>query len=167
MGLKDKFLLAAAKLLGLMAQDQEHHNPVKTVTPGMPELLREAAASGAVLLEKDFSDIYDSEISNVLVATKNGEVVGYVSFTVIIDECQIINFATKRQYYRQGVGKAVMSALIDYAKSHGVLKVFLEVRESNEPAIALYESYGFVPVGISKNHFTSPRENAILMNLEF
>lgn len=117
--------------------------------------------------EKDFSDIYDSEISNVLVATKNGEVVGYVSFTVIIDECQIINFATKRQYYRQGVGKRVMSALIDYAKSHGVLKVFLEVRESNEPAIALYKSYGFVPVGISKNHFTSPRENAILMNLEF
>ena len=51
MSLKDKFLLAGAKLLGLMAQDQEHHNPVKTVTPGMPELLREAAASGAILLE--------------------------------------------------------------------------------------------------------------------
>lgn len=51
MSLKDKILLSGAKLLGLMAQQQEHHNPVKTITPGMPELLREAAASGAVLLE--------------------------------------------------------------------------------------------------------------------
>ena len=51
MSLKDKIFLSGAKLLGLMAQQQEHHNPVKTITPGMPELLREAAASGAVLLE--------------------------------------------------------------------------------------------------------------------
>ena len=51
MSLKEKFLLSGAKLLGLMAQEQDHHNPVKTVTPGMPELLREAAAAGAVLLE--------------------------------------------------------------------------------------------------------------------
>ena len=51
MSLKDKILLSGAKLLGLMAQNQDHHNPVKTVTPGMPELLREAAAAGAVLLE--------------------------------------------------------------------------------------------------------------------
>ena len=51
MSLKDKILLTGAKMLGLMAQEQEHHNPVKTVTPGMPELLRDAAADGAVLLE--------------------------------------------------------------------------------------------------------------------
>jgi len=51
MGLKDKILLSGALLLGLMAQQQDHHNPEKTVTPGMPELLREAAADGAVLLE--------------------------------------------------------------------------------------------------------------------
>ena len=51
MSLKDTILLSGAKLFGLMAQKQDHHNPVKTITPGMPELLREAAASGAVLLE--------------------------------------------------------------------------------------------------------------------
>ena len=51
MGLKDTLLLTGTKLFGLMAQEQEHHNPVKTVTPGMPELLREAAAAGAVLAE--------------------------------------------------------------------------------------------------------------------
>ena len=49
--LKEKIILTGARLLGLMAQEQEHHNPVKTVTPGMPALLRSVAAEGAVLLE--------------------------------------------------------------------------------------------------------------------
>jgi len=116
--------------------------------------------------EKDFLDIYDSKISSVLVAKIGGVVAGYVSFTVIIDECQIINFATKNEFKRQGVGKKVMEALLDYGKEHGVTKYFLEVRVSNEGAISLYKKYGFVPVGISKNHFSLPREDAILMNLE-
>ena len=116
--------------------------------------------------EKDFSDIYESEISNVLVAKVGDRVVGYVSFTVIIDECQIINFATKNEFKRQGVGKKVMEALLDYGKARGVIKYFLEVRVSNEGAISLYKKYGFLPVGISKNHFSQPREDAILMNLE-
>jgi len=51
MSVKDRLMLSGARLLGLMAQDQDHHNPIKTVTEGMPELLREAAAEGAVLLE--------------------------------------------------------------------------------------------------------------------
>ena len=51
MDLKEKIFLGGAQLWGVMAQKQAHHNPVKTVTPGMPELLREIAAEGAVLLE--------------------------------------------------------------------------------------------------------------------
>jgi len=116
--------------------------------------------------EKDFFDIYDSEISNVLVAKSGSTVVGYVSFTVIIDECQIINFATKNEFKRQGVGKSVMEALLSHCEKIGVKKYFLEVRVSNDGAIALYKKYGFVPVGISKNHFSAPREDAVLMNLE-
>ena len=51
MSLKEKIINAGAHLLGILAQEQAHHDPVKTVTPGMPELLRHAAAQGAVLLE--------------------------------------------------------------------------------------------------------------------
>ena len=50
MRLKEKILLTGASLLGLNAQSQDHHNPVKTITPGVPELLRKAAAESAVLL---------------------------------------------------------------------------------------------------------------------
>ena len=117
--------------------------------------------------EKDFLSIYESDISSVLVAKSEGTVLGYVSFTVIIDECQIINFATKNEFKRHGVGKSVMKALIAHCKELGVAKYFLEVRVSNQAAISLYEKFGFVRVGISKGHFSAPREDAVLMNLEF
>lgn len=117
--------------------------------------------------EKDFLSIYESDISSVLVAKSEGTILGYVSFTVIIDECQIINFATKNEFKRHGVGKSVMKALIAHCKKLGVTKYFLEVRVSNQAAISLYEKFGFVRVGISKGHFSAPREDAVLMNLEF
>ena len=116
--------------------------------------------------EKDFSDMLESDISDVIVIKLGDTVVGYVSFTVIIDECQIINFATKSEYRRQRIGKKIMDALLEHCKKHGVAKVFLEVRESNIPAISLYEKYGFFKVGVSKGHFSKPREDAVLMNLE-
>lgn len=48
---REKLLLSDAQALGIMAQEQDHHDPVKIITPGMPELLRAVAAEGAVLLE--------------------------------------------------------------------------------------------------------------------
>lgn len=51
MSWKEKWMLRGARLLGLAAQEQDHHNPIKAITPGMPELLRSVAAQGAVLLE--------------------------------------------------------------------------------------------------------------------
>ena len=132
-----------------------------------PSLVQiEAEEFSTPFKEKDFVSIYESDISNVLVARVNGTVVGYVSFTVIIDECQIINFATKNHFKRQGVGKSVMEALFKHCEKLGVVKYFLEVRVSNLGAIELYKKYGFVPVGISKRHFSHPVEDAILMNLE-
>ncbi len=116
--------------------------------------------------EKDFSDLYESEISNVLVAKTGGDVVGYVSFTVILDECQIINFAVSSPYRRQGIGRKIMDALFSHCEKKGVKKYFLEVRVSNSAAISLYEGFGFYAVGVSKGHFKAPLEDALLMNLE-
>ena len=133
--------------------------------PALAEIEREEFS--IPFKEKDFEDLYNSSYSYVLVARQGEAVVGYVSFNIIIDECSIINFATKNEFKRQGVGKKLMDTLISHCKGCGVRKVFLEVRVSNAPAIALYEKYGFEGVGISKNHFSAPREDAILMNLEF
>ena len=116
--------------------------------------------------ESDILEYLDNPIWHFYVAKDEKEVLGYISFTVILDECQIVNVATSPAYRKMGVGKALIGKMLGYAKENGISKVFLEVRESNAPAIGLYKSFGFYAAGISKNHYSQPSENALLMNLE-
>lgn len=116
--------------------------------------------------ESDVLEYLDNPIWHFFVAKNEEKVLGYISFTKILDEIQIVNVATSQEYRKIGVGKALISALLDFAKKNEATKLFLEVRESNIAAISLYRGFGFYEVGISKNHYKEPTENAILMNLE-
>lgn len=115
----------------------------------------------------DILSYLENPIWNFFVAKdENSQILGYISFTVILDECQIVNAATSKKYRQNGVAKMLLRAVLDFAKETGCNKSFLEVRESNIPAIKLYEKFGYLQVGISKNHYSMPTENAILMNLD-
>ena len=70
------------------------------------------------------------------------------------------------QARRQGVADALLSTLTGFGRDR-LAALMLEVRASNAPAIALYEKHGFAAVGRRKNYYSAPREDAILMTLEF
>lgn len=116
--------------------------------------------------ESDILSYLEESYWRFFVARDKDKILGYVSFTIIIDEISICNVAVSPAYRRQGIGNALIEYLLSYAKKMGVKKLFLEVRESNISAISLYEKFGFLPVGVSKNHYSNPKENALLMNLE-
>ena len=126
----------------------------------------EAKCFSTPFSEADILGYIDDPIWHFFVAWLDDEVVGYISFTKIIDECQIVNVATTEKARGQGVGSALISALINFAEQSDIKKIFLEVRASNVPAINLYKKFGFLAVGVSKNHYSKPTEDAILMNLE-
>ena len=90
-------------------------------------------------------------------------VVGYVGYLGVIDEYEITNVATHPDYRRQGIGAALIGALLDKAAKNGTARITLDVRESNAPAIALYEKFGFTPCGRRKGFYSSPREDAVVM----
>ena len=115
--------------------------------------------------EADILGYIDNPIWNFFVATLDGSIIGYVSFTKIIDECQIVNVAVSKSARKMGVGTLLIERLLNFCRQNGVSKLFLEVRKSNTPAIKLYEKFGFLAVGVSKNHYSVPTEDAILMNL--
>lgn len=127
----------------------------------------EAECFSTPFKESDILEYIDNPIWHFLVAKDEGELVGYISFTKILDECQIVNVATAEKSRGKGVGSALILTLLDYANKNGIKKLFLEVRASNVPAISLYKKFGFLAVGVSKNHYSLPTEDAILMNLEF
>ena len=93
----------------------------------------------------------------------NGEVAAYGGMLTVLDEGQITNVAVDPIHRRKGYGRKIVSALLDYAEKNGIVSVSLEVRESNEAAIALYESFGFCRRGLRKNFYRDPTESAIVM----
>lgn len=101
-----------------------------------------------------------------LAAVDREAVLGYIGLMTVIDEGYISNIAVARQYRRRGVADALIDALVEHTKD-SLAFMTLEVRESNAPAVALYEKHGFVTVGTRKNYYENPKENARLMTLFF
>lgn len=89
--------------------------------------------------------------------------VAYAGLVRAVDEGDITNVATHPDHRGRGYAKAVLSALLAEAKAVGLVRLFLEVRASNAPALALYRSLGFRECGRRKNFYTLPREDALLM----
>ena len=93
----------------------------------------------------------------------NGAALGYVGMMTVLDEGYISNVAVDPACRRQGIGDALIRELLRRCEERALSFVSLEVREHNEPAIALYRKHGFLPVGLRKNYYEAPRENAIIM----
>lgn len=87
----------------------------------------------------------------------------YCTVTTVLDEAQIINVATNLVHRGKGLASEVLKFVFDECKKRNIISISLEVRESNESAIALYNSLGFSVAGLRKNFYTNPSENAFVM----
>ena len=116
--------------------------------------------------ETALTDELKNENSHFLVAVCD-EVTGYIGVQEICGEAYITNVAVFEKYRKLGVGRALIEAAIDGAKNRNCEFITLEVRESNLPAIALYESEGFEKAGIRKNFYSAPIENGVIYTKYF
>lgn len=99
--------------------------------------------------------------SRCTVAVENDTVVGFLAFEQVLDEGSIVEVAVHPSCRRQGIAKALIDRAIGSAD--GLNLIFLEVRQSNLPAISLYTSLGFDKLGERKDYYDDPKENAIIM----
>ena len=97
------------------------------------------------------------------VAVVGEEICGYICAWQVLDECSITNIAVKPAYRGQGLGKYMFGELDKLMQDLGVSYYYLEVRASNQPAIALYDKLGFAPVGVRKAYYSNPVEDAVVM----
>lgn len=91
------------------------------------------------------------------------QVVGYCGIIMAADEGDITNVSVKKELQGQGIGTMLIQELVSRTKEMEIEKIFLEVRESNAAALALYEKQGFERMGVRKNYYTDPLEDAITM----
>lgn len=126
--------------------------------------------------EKSFTNPWSREsfyeellkpLSFEFVALENGKVVGFAVLDTVLDEGNLLDIAVDESYRRLGVGRILMNELFKVANEKSLSFITLEVRESSSPAIALYEAFGFERVGMRKNYYSKPNENALLMTKYF
>ncbi len=116
--------------------------------------------------ETQFSRLMAGEHFKVLGIMERGELKGYLSFLHVRDQAEIMNLAVHPKCRRRGMGKKLMTALLDYCSINGVQWVSLEVRLSNVPAISLYQGFGFKEVGRREKYYTDTSEDALVLQLE-
>jgi ribosomal-protein-alanine N-acetyltransferase len=102
-----------------------------------------------------------------LLAVEGEKAVGYMIYWLLPSEIDIHNLAVHPAYRRQGIGRALLEAVIEEAKRCRFVGVTLEVRTSNEAAQRLYQSLGFVASGVRKGYYSDTGEDALAMVLEF
>jgi len=99
-----------------------------------------------------------------VIVLKNVErVVGHIIYWQIEEEVQISNIAVHPDFRGLGIGRKVMQEIMDKVKKEGVSYIFLEVRPSNSSAVSLYKKLGFQKLGLRRNYYHNPVEDAIIM----
>ncbi len=106
---------------------------------------------------------YMEKGNTIFLVAKDGEkVIGYAAIVCVLDEGNLVSIAVSEDYRKMGVASELLDIAYCEAKERGVTSINLEVRESNEAAIKLYEKEGFELVGERKNFYSKPTENAKL-----
>ena len=78
-------------------------------------------------------------------------IAGYVILYYVLDEGEIARIAVSQQFRRQGAGSVLFRALVEKCLEKGIARILLDVRQSNQSAIAFYRSHGFTEDGVRKN----------------
>jgi len=112
-----------------------------------------------------------SELTNPLslwlVALDGDTVVGYIGSQTVLGEADIMNVAVSPAYRRTGIARMLLNELYRMLKAEQVYSLTLEVRVSNVPAIALYDSLGYRQVGRRPNYYHHPKEDALILRKEW
>lgn len=132
---------------------------------GVAELERLCFAtpwSEAMLAE----ELYNDTASFIVAEGEDGSVLGYAGLHVILDEGYIDNVAVRPDCRRQGIADRLLNVFCRFGEEK-LAFLTLEVRPSNEAAVALYRKHGFQEAGRRRDYYEAPKEDALLLTRQF
>lgn len=136
----------------------------------------DAQAIGRILGEASLSPLPETDsrnaASNQSVASEvhvcefGGEVIAVLQWRQVAQEVEIFDVAVGSANRRQGIASLLLQSVLALAKERGATEFFLEVRESNAAALALYRKFGFAVTGRRPNYYRDSNEAALLLRLQ-
>lgn len=112
------------------------------------------------------SEMNRPQSEEVVLPNAGNRILGYIGMYLAFEEGEITNVAVLPECRKQGIGNALVTAMQAAGKEHNLERIILEVRVSNESALSLYKGKGFTELGIRKNFYEKPTEDAIIMACE-
>lgn len=101
-----------------------------------------------------------------LLALVDDRPVGFALVWLIADEMHLVNLAVDPQWRRAGIAHALVATMLEVARKRSMVRVTLEVRDTNEAARRLYLGFGFRDVAVRPHYYPDTREDAVIMLLE-
>lgn len=92
---------------------------------------------------------------------------GYIAFSLIADEMEILNLAVHPDFRKRKLGTSLLKHSFGVCKDEGIEKSFLDVKVTNTPAIELYRKFGYEQIGVRKKYYPDTKEDALLFRHDF
>lgn len=108
-------------------------------------------------------DEFNSLNKTGILDIKSNRVVGFGGIMIVADEAELLNIAVTKEYRGKNIASDLMDRLLREANNKDCVRMLLEVRESNDAAQHLYRKKNFAELGVRKNYYDNPTENAIIM----
>ncbi len=109
--------------------------------------------------------IESDNITVFTVSDEDGRILAFSCLLIIEYEAEILNIAVSEKFRGRGIGYCLAGHMIDVCRARNVEDIFLEVRQSNIAARALYRKLGLCEIGIRKRYYANPTEDAVLMKM--
>ncbi|MEQ7217443.1 ribosomal protein S18-alanine N-acetyltransferase [Vagococcus fluvialis] len=130
------------------------------------EISQESFDSKSPWTIEQFISFFESPFNHYFIVKEEEEIVGFLLLNVVFEAAEIELIGVRKSYLRTGLGGKLLKDGISFLKEKEVETLFLEVRASNEKARAFYEKHHFLDIGVRKNYYKSPIEDAILLQLK-
>ena len=98
-----------------------------------------------------------------VVACEGDSIIGYCTIIASFETADLCNIAVKEDYRKQHIAEMIFEYAVKKCRAKSVERILLEVRESNIPAICFYDKMDFEKIGMRKNYYSNPSENALIL----
>ena len=112
--------------------------------------------------EKSLEDSFEHDYNHLLMEKRDGRVVGYVIYSDVQGDAELLRIAVDKRYRRKGIAARLMQSMLDELTEAGAERVSLEVRAHNISAVALYKKFGFADIFVRKNYYHDPEDDALI-----
>ena len=116
--------------------------------------------------EEMLADTFEYDYNHLLVEKRDGKVAGYLIYSEVQGEAELLRIAVDKSMRRQGIARSLMSDMLEELTSFEAERVSLEVRAHNIAAVKLYKDFGFKDIFVRENYYHNPEDDALIFQLE-